>query len=384
MGHSPGRLSRVITGFAKTRECAVRTAILLAGWVCLTAAALPAGQIEAVKGKQYRLTKEHGPWMIMVASFRDVAEPDRKTKGLSAQEAAEELVYELRVKGIPAYAFSQDAQMGEVKTKDRLGREDIGTFAAQRGMICVIAGNYPAQDDKIAERTLKYVKKFTPEYIKDESSGAIYRQTKTKGLFGAAFMTINPLLDPAEVAQQKPDYDVIKLNYGIQNALVDNKAKYSVQVATFAGRSVTPTGNSSFAGGRERDFDARLQSSRDEATGMPRVNLGQMSEDAAQLAQALRLKGFDAWVYHDRFESIVTVGSFDNPQDPRIAEIAQNFGAKTKKDPTTGQDVVVGEMLMPDARQVAQRGKASAMMWVFDPQPKVIEVPHLKAKKSKK
>ena len=37
-------------------------------------------------------------------------------------------------------------------------------------------------------------------------------------------------------------------------------------------------------------------------------------------AQALRLKNIEAWVYHDRFESIVTVGSFDNAQDPRIAE----------------------------------------------------------------
>lgn len=359
----------------------MRTAFCI-GWMCLTAATLSAGQIEAVKGKQYRLTKQHGPWMIMVASFRDVAEPDRKTKGLSAQEAADELVYELRTKSVPAYTFSQDAQKGEIETVDRLGREDLRIFAAQRDMICVIAGNYSSQDDKIAERTLKYVKKFTPAYIKDQNNGAIYRLSKDKGPFGGAFMTINPLLDPAEVAQKKPDYDLIKLNYGIHNALVDNKAKYTVQVATFTGRSVTPIANSSYTG-REEEFDRNLQSTADEATGRSRMNLGQSSEEAAQLAQALRLRGFDAWVYHDRFESIVTVGSFDKPQDPRIVEIAKNFGAKTKTDPTTGQDIVVGEILMPDRRQVG-RGRGAATMWVFDPQPKLIEVPHLQSKKPKK
>lgn len=367
----------------------MRTATALTCGVILSclllAAPLSAGPIEAVKGKQYRLTKQHGPWMIMVASFRDVVEPDRKKKGMTAQEAADEVVYQLRVKGVPAYTFSQDAEKGEIKTVDRLGREDLRIYAAQRDMICVVAGNYATQDDKIAERTLKYIKKFTPEFIKDQNNGAIYRQTANKGPFGNAFMTVNPLLDPAEVAHKKPDYDLVKLNYGIQNALVDNPAKYTVQVATFTGRSVTPIGNSSFAEHPE-DFDRRLQSSRDEATGMMRANLGDISEDAAQLAKALRNlrnqtfpNGADAWVYHDRFESIVTVGSFDNPQDPRIAELIKNFGAKTKTDPTTGQNVVVGEVLLPDAKQM--RGRNAAVMWVFDPQPRLIEVPHLKAKK---
>jgi len=115
-----------------------------------------------------------------------------------------------------------------------------------------------------------------------------------------------------------------------------------------------------------------------------RTNLGAISEDAAQLAAALRQRGIEAWVYHDRFESIVTVGGFHNAQDPRIAEIVKNYGAKAKKDQTTGQEVVVAEWLPPDASQVSQRGKGSTMMWVFDPQPRVIEVPQLKTSKTAK
>ena len=47
-----------------------------------------AAQIEAIHGKHYALTKRHGPWMIMVASF---SEPpaDRKAKdGLTPDQAA--------------------------------------------------------------------------------------------------------------------------------------------------------------------------------------------------------------------------------------------------------------------------------------------------------
>ncbi len=360
---------------------------ILFALLALFAVAFPikAGQIEAVKGKAYRLTKQHGPWMIMVASFRDVGENEkRKTKGMSAQEAADEVVFELRKKGIPAYTFSQGAEVGEIKTVDRQGREDLRIFAAQRDMICVVAGNYESQENPTAEKTLSHIKKFTPEFMKDGKNGAIYRKgADKKGPFGNAFLTINPLLDPSEIAQKKPDVDLVKLNYGIQNALIENPAKYTVQVATFTGRSVTPIANSSLAN-KEDEFDARLQSTVDKATGMKRANLGAISEDAAQLAAALRLRGFDAFVYHDRFESIVTIGGFDSAQDPRIARLIENFGAKKKKDATTGQEVIVAEWLPPDQSQVSGRRQAPTMMWVFDPQPRVIEVPHLKTTKKSK
>ena len=347
----------------------------------LLTAPLSAGQIEAVKGKQYRLTKQHGPWMIMVSSFRDVTDPNLKMKGkqgLSAQEAADQVVYELRKKGIPAYTFAQDAMKGEIKTVDRSGREDLRIYAAQRDMICVIAGNYASQEDATGERTLKFIKTFTPDFMKEASSGAIYRLKADRGAFGGAFMTVNPLLDPAEIARKKPDLDLRKLNYGIQNGLIDNPSKYTVQVATFTGRSVTPIANSSLAN-KEEEFDRRLQSTVDE-NGHQRTNLGASSEEAAQLAMALRRRGFDAWVYHDRYESIVTIGSFDNPQDPQIAGIVKNFGSKSRKD-QSGNEVMVAEVLTPDVTQVSHRRKAPTQMWVFDPQPRLIEVPHQKVGK---
>ncbi|VAX37096.1 hypothetical protein MNBD_PLANCTO02-987, partial [hydrothermal vent metagenome] len=65
-------------------------------------------KISAQKGKKYKLTPKHGPWMIMVASFSLPEKQFRDTKGLTPKEAAHELVHELRKKGIPAYTYSSD------------------------------------------------------------------------------------------------------------------------------------------------------------------------------------------------------------------------------------------------------------------------------------
>lgn len=350
------------------------------------AAATPASAIEAVRGKEYKLTPKHGPWMIMVASFRDVKDDQRKEKGLSAAEAAAELVYELRTNGIPAYTFAQDGKVEKIDTIDRLNRPDQRIYAAQRDMICVLAGNYELstsnltgesgkvggklteKDDKIAEDTLRYVKAYFPKFMKEEKSGAIFRLTPgRKGPLSGAFLTINPLLKPTDVVQRKADPEVLALNSGIDNALVSLKKPYTVKVATFSGRSVTPLGNSMFAGNIER-FDQKLAKPSDADS----YDLNRAGEDATQLAHALRARQFEAYVYHDRFQSIVTVGGFDSPDDPRIRQIVANLGAKAKEDPATGKEGMVAEILtlkLADGRQQA---------WIFDPQPQLIATPRVK------
>jgi len=41
------------------------------------------------------------------------------------------------------------------------------------------------------------------------------------------------------------------------------------------------------------------------------------AEKAHRLAKALRMKGYDAYEFHDRYASIVTVGSFNSAGTPR-------------------------------------------------------------------
>jgi len=186
-------------------------------------------------------------------------------------------------------------------------------------------------------------------------------------LAGLAFLTINPLLKPSDVLQRKPDPEVLALNSGIDNALVSLKKPYTVKVATFSGRSVTPLGNSMFASNEER-FDAKLAKPRDADS----YDLNRAGEDATQLAHALRARQFEAYVYHDRFQSIVTVGGFDSPDDPQIRRIAAQLGAKPGTDPATGNEGMIAEVLtlkLADGRQQA---------WIFDPQPQLMATPRVR------
>jgi hypothetical protein len=357
---------------ASGRESAVRTSSVIVGCLVAVNAVHSAFAIEAVRGKNYTLTRQHGPWMIMVASFRDVPK-DRREEGLSAEEAALELVYELREKGIPAYTYGQDAKVAKIDTVDRLGRDDERVYAAQRDMICVLAGNYKAIDDQDsnpllkgeaskATATLAWVKKFQPKFMQGEKSGAILRQTPgRKGPLSGAFLTINPMLNPEEVASRKADTLILALNEHSNYPLSKCPGKYTVQVATFTGKKATPIGTSIYKN-NEAKFD---QSLKDKAS----YSLNRAGEDAEQLAATLRQKGYEAFVYHDHFQSIVTVGAYSAPNDPRAATIIQNFGAKVQFDSTAGREVLTAEVVRlpnPGSEDFA---------WILDPQPKVVAVP---------
>lgn len=391
-------------------EFAVRTLKFLTLGVvaatCLLAVA-PAQAIDNVRGKQYQLTPKHGPWMVMVTSFRNVRDADMKTDGLTAEQAAAELVFELREKGIPAYTFSQDAVKSEIDTQDRLGRDDRRIYASQRDMICVLAGNYESIDDNVAQKTLKFIKKFHPKFLRDAKSGAILRaDAADRGPLSGAFMTINPMIKPEEVVQRNIDKETKFLNTGIDYPLVRNPHKYTLRVATFAGKSATPFANSQYRG-NEGNFDLNVR----KPAG---YNIILAGEDADQLTHFLRqsknqlkkegqlgkfsVAGVDeAYVYHDKFQSIVTIGGFDSPDDPRIRLVAEYYGPHLVPDmrllplarrndvmhPVTEDEIeklpkmwsTHTEQLFPMNRD---RDTPPLQTWTFDTEPKVIPVPRIK------
>lgn len=326
-------------------------------------AAGTASAIDAVRGKEYRLTPQHGPWMIMAASFRDMPEGQRKP-GLSAREAADELVFELRQKGIPAYTYEQSAQLGKIDSVDRLGREDARVYKAKHEMVSVLAGNYSAIDDATAQKTLAYVKKFYPKFMRDESSGGVfYESARRKGPLGGAILTINPLMNPNDVAAKTKDSLLIKLNSGIEHSLAESNGKYTLRVATFTGKKTLQMANGNAE--EEREFEKKLISG---------TNLNDMGEDATQLCARLRQLKKDAYVHHDRYESWVTVGSFNTPDDPRIQQLYKEFCAKPVRDRETGQEVLKAEIVELPSRIKDQPLRT----WLLDGAPRVVPVPRLK------
>jgi hypothetical protein len=71
--------------------------------------------------------------------------------------------------------------------------------------------------------------------------------------------------------------------------------------------------------------------------------LAEAGDKAHRLAKALRMKGYEAYEFHDRYASIVTVGSFNSVGTPRpdgrteinpqIHEIMKRFGAEAQTLP---------------------------------------------------
>jgi hypothetical protein len=351
--------------------------ILRSLMICLLALICLSGSLSAeiekpVKGKRYKLARNHGPWMIMVLPIRDVDDESRRIEGgMTAWEAADEIVFALREKGIPAYTYSQDEEMAEISSPSS-GENNGRKYVAQHGAISVMAGNFVTNDDPNIKKVMKLIKEdFDPAFLKDPKNGGIIPKTPGRpSAFSRAFLTVNPLYE-GTVRDAEEDDMIVELNSGQKFSLLQNKAKYSLVVATFKGSSVMQVGNE--------------KSSK--ALGFFEKNFGKSLDDCAMNAFLLTEKmrnakkygydtNFDAWVYHDKYQSLVLVGSFNSKDDPEIRILATKFGGKMIRHPRTGEDVLTGETFtvpkIPKANQLPDYS------WLFDVKPRLMEVPRIR------
>ena len=300
---------------------------------------MPRKKVDADPQGDYTLTENHGPWLIMAASF----------SGERAEDDARKLVVELRQRfNMPAFYYAMTFTMdgGRVGT----GIDDYGApvkrrYARGRQVLehAVLVGEYPAIDDTEAQAALDRIKTIEPETLKTEGaesssqSLATVRQfhryvkrqlgrPESDGPMGHAFLTRNPLL-PREFFTPGIDPEVVRWNEGLEFSALRCPKKYTIRVATFRGRS-TLQGTNDLPEKKPR----RLWQAADE----PLVVAG---ENAHKLTVALRSLGWEAYEFHDRHESYVTIGAFDEVQetpDGRLAPatreaqtIAQVFSAAT-------------------------------------------------------
>ncbi len=338
----------------------------------LLAISLAGGSLNAdikkpVKGKRYTLAKNHGPWMLMVASIRDVDDASRRIEGgMSAWEVADEIVFALREKNIPAYVYALEEKMGEVSSP----RVDAGgrKYVAQRGYVSVLAGNFETSSDGKIEQLRDFIKnKFNPPFLTDPKNGGILRKTPGRPSPFTTFLTVNPLWE-GEVRDVEQDNFIAELNDDQKYSLLDNKGKYTLVVATFHGTSVLQVGNNSATqamGFFEKHFGTSLDG---------------CAENAMQFTDKLRNAkkygydtNYEAWVFHDKYKSVVTMGSFDSKDDPRIRTMATQFGGKLARNPNTGDDVMTGEQFT--VPRVPKRNQLPTFSWVFDAEPRLMLVP---------
>jgi hypothetical protein len=230
--------------------------------------------------------------------------------------------------------------------------------------VAVLVGNYTAVDSAEAERDLKIIKDcdpksldlaelqkqgrrtyqqlvayrltqktLTPEkfleanpvsWLRGSLNVQVNNTTRQYGPMGSAFVTRNPMLPKDDFKSPQVDRVVYEMNKDIepkQQSLLNCPGRYTVQVATFTGAVVMDQKKIRELENGQSQMDSRL---------------AEAASKAHLLAKALRLKGFEAYEFHDRGASIVTVGSFDSAgtrrpdgkleMPPKMLQTIQVFG----------------------------------------------------------
>jgi hypothetical protein len=368
----------------------VRTVLVLLTCGFL-AAAVPeparAARIEANPGKRYELTSRHGPWMIMVANFHTTADDGITKEGKSPEQAADDLVLELRQRGIPAYVYEIVPESESFTTQDAYGRPVRRKNLRRVKSVGVLAGNYSGVDEHTAQSTLKWIKEYDPRCLKEGVVFVPRKDVRTPSgerqtPLSAAFLTINPMLNPQEVASRNIDPLLLRLNHRERYSLLENKGKMTLIVASFAGK-VKAVSDHSGSGLREEQDSGGLTSF------LKDNDLDDAAQQARALALALRqTEHVDAYVWHDRYESYVTVGAFSSENDPGIAAMRARFGSAQPMHLLGPTQIVANKSsglkylaVDSDGRKVDLENTALSgltsnyQLWAFDPNPRTMHVP---------
>lgn len=336
--------------------------------------------VDADPNNNYPVTESAGPWMIMVTTFH----------GDKAQEQARQLVYELRKQyKLRAYTHSRNYDYNE---KHMLGR-GIDPYGAPKRMeylheekyveVAVLVGDFHSADDPEGQKDLAQIKRADPTCMKPPapptatSPLADLRRwgqetfgtgKKTKGPLANAFITTNPLLPREYFVGRGVDRFVLEINKGVEHSLLDCPGRYSVRIATFTGRVEIDQQKI-----RELTGSAMQDRQTDDS---PLVDA---AAKAHAITEYLRSRKVEAYEFHDRTSSIVTVGHFNSVGTPRedgkieinpqIFQIIKDYGADQGS-------LAAGQMSMgvqPKTVTVSVSGKKKTI--VLDISPTAIEVP---------
>jgi hypothetical protein len=328
--------------------------------------------LEAKEGEMYSLTDQNGPWMIMAASF----------SGEGAEEQARSLIYELRKQyKLPAYSYQKKFEFSKPVRGiglDPQGEQPLMRYQRSKDFteIAVLVGDFPTVDDPDAQKVLRRLKSAQPKSLSVEAgkstnqslAGFRHLQKQVletllpedseelkRGPMASAFVATNPILPNEYFVPKGIDSFVVEMNKGVPHSLLDCPERYTVKVATFTGHSVI--------------LDQKRMDAIDKGQ-MPKSYLEDAAKSAHVLTEALRKKGYQAYEFHDRGQSMVTVGSFGSVGtrrddgkieiNPAVHTIMRTFGAETTVTPGKAPEV----------------GKQKKLVGIpFDVQPVPVEVP---------
>jgi hypothetical protein len=274
------------------------------------------------------VTPQAGPWMILVASFG----------GRPARAQAEELATEIRTRyHLPAYVFNHTAEERRAE-QERVAREKserrkklemdglpadtpiyVKTIRIE-DQYAVLVGGY--RDDVMARKELDAIRKLTPSkkfasyaYVPDPKTGKFREEAVNP--FQSAFICHNPTVRVSKPKQDaNMDQRLKQYNANETFSLLHCPKPYTLVVKAYK-------------------CTAMLESQNASSSVFQKLSMGRKAGDilnangneAHKVAEVLRNRqlGFEAYVLHTEYNSYVTIGGFDSPDDPRLAETMQHF-----------------------------------------------------------
>ena len=327
----------------------------------------PVEQVEVPESR--KLSELNGPWLILAATF---AGTDGR---LRAEKLAGELSTTLH---LPAFIHEEDFDFTAKLNRPESGKVIRYANQAKYAAYAVLVGEYDRVDHPDLVRDLKRVKN-TSSNLLTESAGNLATASeqsnpveavnslkkelmrvvgrKKIGELGNAFATTNPLLPSEYFMVPEVDSFVFDMNSQVEFSLLLNTAKFTVVVATFSGFSTIANGK----------LENRFEPSSE--------RMDMCAVQADKMVRELRKNGIEAYQFHDRTRSMVTIGEFDS-LGRVAADGSFDYSAEIKeimKEYRAGDDVKVsrfGEVIK--AKHVASIP--------FDVNPTPIAVP----KKSKR
>jgi hypothetical protein len=295
---------------------------------------------------RYELKPEHGPWLVFAKSF----------EGSDAKGNAEQLATELK-RDFKLQAYCTTKRLDYTQPVLGAGIDENGNnrrlkFRDRKVVdgYVVFVGDFDSIDSPAIKEALATVKKITPKSLAAEGSVPadfekndsvpvhIWREfvrkkaggTEKQAPMALAFATRNPLLPEDFYKTPEVDKFVKDLNKEKQHAefnLLNCQGKFTVRVAVFSGE--------------DKGIGGWGGANRTEVSDDKKISQLELAAERAGLAtKALRRAGYDAYQFHDRIQSIVTVGSFNElgkpdqqnrfVYDPMIQEIVARFGATSQ------------------------------------------------------
>ncbi len=314
------------------------------------------------------LSEEDGPWLILASTFVGEESESR------ARRLADELRQEFR---LPTFIYKENFDFtGEVARFDERRLRYANQY--EYDAYAVLVGEYDTVEHPDIDKDLARLKAATPDVFRDPDDvaaetnlsnpvtavKALHRKLVEKndddqdrGPMSNAFVTRNPILPPEYFESPQVDSFVRRLNEDKAYSLLQSEGKFTVVVRTFEGFGT-------------------IEGAKNDGKFVPSVKrMDRLAADADKMVKSLRKKGEEAYQYHDRKRSLVTVGSFDTlgrelpgggfEYAPDIRRVVEKFKAFNVR-PELAQQVPANS-----------RGAAAnnAAMIPFDVEPTPIAVP---------